>query len=593
MRYDENLTEEIRERNDIVDVISSYVSLKKRGADYFGLCPFHNEKTPSFSVSRNKQMFYCFGCHKGGNVYTFLMEYNRMSFLEAMEELAGRVGIEIPEQEMSEEERRAQDVRIRLKEMNRQAAVYFHYLLKNGRGAHALEYLKNRGLTDETINQFGLGYADIRRDDLYQYLKKKGFTDEEMKDSSLVTIDTVKGSYDRFFNRVMFPIMDANRRVIGFGGRVMGDGEPKYLNSRETLLFDKGRNLYGLQYAKQTRERALILCEGYMDVISLHQAGFTNAVAPLGTAFTTGQAMLLKRYTKEVILSFDSDGAGVNAALRALPMLREAGLSARVLSMKPYKDPDELIKECGPEEYRKRIDQARAGRMFEMEVLESQYDQKDPEGRTRFLRAVARKIAEIDEAVERNVYLDAAANRFMVRRDDLSELVDKMGRALDQDRANRQYKKKPETEQRREKRKEDQRNQPQKLLLTYLVEKPEIYPGIRPVVGPEDFLLPLYHSAAVMIFEQLDRGEDLNPARIISCFQEAEEQEKVAELFHTHLEYEPLPENRDKALTEIVKKIKLMSIEDQMAHTTDIVKAQELMAKKSRVQRMQLKIWGE
>ncbi len=593
MRYEENLIEEIRERNDIVDVISSYVNLKKKGADYFGLCPFHNERTPSFSVSRNKQMFYCFGCHKGGNVYTFLMEYNRMSFYEAMEDLAGRAGIEIPEREMTDQERRAQDARIRLKEMNRYAAVYYHAVLKSPRGARAMDYLKNRGLTDETINHFGLGYADIGRDHLYHYLKDKGFSDEEMKDSSLVTIDSVKGSYDRFFNRVMFPIMDVSRRVIGFGGRVMGEGEPKYLNSRETVLFDKGRNLYGLQYAKQSRERALILCEGYMDVISLHQAGFTNAVAPLGTAFTTGQASLLKRYTKEVVLSFDSDGAGVNAALRALPMLREAGLSARVLSMKPCKDPDELIKEYGAQEYAKRIKEAAAGRMFEMEILEGQYDQTDPEGRTRFIRAIAEKLAGIDEAVERGVYMDAAANRFMVRRADLEELVNKMGRILDRSRANQQYKKAPETESRRETRRQNQKNQPQKLLLTYLVEKPEIYPGIRQVVGPEDFILPLYHSVALMIFDQLDRGEDLNPARIVSCFPDAGDQERVAELFHTHLDYEPLPEDRDKALTEIIRKIRLAAIDEKMRHTTDIVKAQELMAEKSRVQRMKLRIWGE
>ena len=593
MRYEENLIEEIRERNDIVDVISSYVNLKKKGADYFGLCPFHNERTPSFSVSRNKQMFYCFGCHKGGNVYTFLMEYNRMSFYEAMEDLAGRAGIEIPEREMTDQERRAQDARIRLKEMNRYAAVYYHAVLKSPRGARAMDYLKNRGLTDETINHFGLGYADIGRDHLYHYLKDKGFSDEEMKDSSLVTIDSVKGSYDRFFNRVMFPIMDVSRRVIGFGGRVMGEGEPKYLNSRETVLFDKGRNLYGLQYAKQSRERALILCEGYMDVISLHQAGFTNAVAPLGTAFTTGQASLLKRYTKEVVLSFDSDGAGVNAALRALPMLREAGLSARVLSMKPCKDPDELIKEYGAQEYEKRIKEAAAGRMFEMEILEGQYDQTDPEGRTRFIRAIAEKLAGIDEAVERGVYMDAAANRFMVRRADLEELVNKMGRILDRSRANQQYKKAPETESRRETRRQNQKNQPQKLLLTYLVEKPEIYPGIRQVVGPEDFILPLYHSVALMIFDQLDRGEDLNPARIVSCFPDAGDQERVAELFHTHLDYEPLPEDRDKALTEIIRKIRLAAIDEKMRHTTDIVKAQELMSEKSRVQRMKLRIWGE
>ena len=445
MRYEDDVIEEVREKNDIVDIISQYVSLKKKGSSYFGLCPFHNEKSPSFSVSREKQMYYCFGCGQGGNVYTFLMEYNRLSFVEALKELAARAGVELPEAEQTPEERRQADARVTLKEMNKKAAVYFHYLLKSSRGEHAMAYLKERGISEEMIKHFGLGYADIYRDDLYQYLKKQGYTDYQMKESSLVTIDSVKGSYDKFFNRVMFPIMDVNQRVIGFGGRVMGDGEPKYLNSRETVLFDKGRNLYGLNYAKRTRENAIILCEGYMDVISLHQAGFTNAVAPLGTAFTPNQAMLLKRYTDEVILSFDSDGAGVKAALRALPILRENGLRGRVLSMKPYKDPDELIKAEGAEGYRKRLSESEAGRMFEMLVLYGQYDQKDPESRTECIRAIAKKLAEIEEPVERSTYLAAAANRFMIVQKDLESLVNQYGISYQYQKANEQYKKDPES----------------------------------------------------------------------------------------------------------------------------------------------------
>ena len=260
MRYEDDVIEEVREKNDIVDIISQYVSLKKKGSSYFGLCPFHNEKSPSFSVSREKQMYYCFGCGQGGNVYTFLMEYNRLSFVEALKELAARAGVELPEAEQTPEERRQADARVTLKEMNKKAAVYFHYLLKSSRGEHAMAYLKERGISEEMIKHFGLGYADIYRDDLYQYLKKQGYTDYQMKESSLVTIDSVKGSYDKFFNRVMFPIMDVNQRVIGFGGRVLGDGEPKYLTSRETVLFDKVRNLYDLNYAQRTRKTAFSLC---------------------------------------------------------------------------------------------------------------------------------------------------------------------------------------------------------------------------------------------------------------------------------------------------------------------------------------------
>lgn len=582
------MIEEVREKNDIVDVISQYVSLKKKGSSYFGLCPFHNEKSPSFSVSREKQMYYCFGCGQGGNVYTFLMEYNRLSFVEALRELAQRAGVELPEGEQTPEERRQADERTTLKEMNKKAAVYFHYLLKSARGERAMAYLRGRGISDEMIRRFGLGYADIYRDDLYQYLKKQGYSDHQMKESSLVTIDSAKGSYDKFFNRVIFPIMDVNQRVIGFGGRVMGDGEPKYLNSRETILFDKGRNLYGLNYAKRTRESAIILCEGYMDVISLHQAGFTNAVAPLGTAFTPNQAMLLKRYTDEVILSFDSDGAGVKAALRALPILRENGLRGRVLSMKPYKDPDELIKNEGAEGYRKRLKESEAGRMFEMLTLYRQYDQKDPESRTECIRAIAKKLAEIEEPVERNTYLDAAANRFMIVRKDLADLVNRYGMGYQIQKANEQYKKEPESQEKKQERREQSHTKPQRILITWLTEHPEIYPYIRSYVSADDFLNPLYHSVAIMLFEQLDQGQAVNPARIVNQFTEVEEQKEVAALFNAHLRYETSPEDRDKALTDVVKKILLSSIEDEMIHTGDIVKWQELLARKNKVQKLNL-----
>ena len=587
MRYEEDVIEEVREKNDIVDVISQYVSLKKKGSSYFGLCPFHNEKSPSFSVSREKQMYYCFGCGQGGNVYTFLMEYNRLSFVEALKELAQRAGVELPEGEQTPEERRQADERTTLKEMNKKAAVYFHYLLKSARGERAMAYLRGRGISDEMIRRFGLGYADIYRDDLYQYLKKQGYSDHQMKESSLVTIDSAKGSYDKFFNRVMFPIMDVNQRVIGFGGRIMGDGEPKYLNSRETILFDKGRNLYGLNYAKRTRESAIILCEGYMDVISLHQAGFTNAVAPLGTAFTPNQAMLLKRYTDEVILSFDSDGAGVKAALRALPILRENGLRGRVLSMKPYKDPDELIKNEGAEGYRKRLKESEAGRMFEMLTLYRQYDQKDPESRTECIRAIAKKLAEIEEPVERNTYLDAA-DRFMIVRKDLADLVNRYGMGYQIQKANEQYKKEPESQEKKQERREQSHTKPQRILITWLTEHPEIYPYIRSYVSADDFLNPLYHSVAIMLFEQLDQGQAVNPARIVNQFTEVEEQKEVAALFNAHLRYETSPEDRDKALTDVVKKILLSSIEDEMIHTGDIVKWQELLARKNKVQKLNL-----
>ena len=355
MYYPEELIEEVRTRNDIVEVISGYVRLQKKGSNYFGLCPFHNEKSPSFSVSPGKQMYYCFGCGAGGNVITFLMEYENQTFPEAVRTLAQRAGIALPEADDSKEARQADSRRAKLLEINKEAAKYFYYQLRTERGSVGMEYLRKRELSDETMNHFGLGYANKYSNDLIQYLKSKGYSEDLIRDAGLCNVDEKHGMYDKFWNRVMFPIQDINHRVIGFGGRVMGDGKPKYLNSPETEIFDKSRNLYGLNFARTSRKGNVILCEGYMDVIAMHQAGFTQAVASLGTAFTSGQASLLRRYANEILLSYDSDGAGVNAALRAIGILKEAGMTGRVINLEPYKDPDEFIKALGGEEFQKRL----------------------------------------------------------------------------------------------------------------------------------------------------------------------------------------------------------------------------------------------
>ena len=358
MRYSDDLIEEVRMKNDIVDVISGYVKLTRKGSSYFGLCPFHNEKSPSFSVSPGKQMYYCFGCGAGGNVFTFLMEYENYTFVEALKFLAERAGIELPQIEYSKEAKEQADLKTRLLEINKQAAKFYYYQLHTSRGAQGLAYLKGRGLSDETIRKFGLGYSDRYGDLLYKYLKEKGYSDELLRQSGLFLADEVHGMQDKFWNRVIYPIMDVNSRVIGFGGRVMGDAKPKYLNSPETKIFDKSRNLYGLNAARSSRRKNLIICEGYMDVISMHQAGFTNAVASLGTALTSLQASLLKRYTDEVLIIYDSDEAGVRAALRAIPLLKGVGLNTRVVNLRPYKDPDEFIKAEGAEAFEQRLAEA-------------------------------------------------------------------------------------------------------------------------------------------------------------------------------------------------------------------------------------------
>lgn len=591
MIYGEEIIEEVRSRNDIVDLISTYVPLKKKGSSYFGLCPFHNEKSPSFSVSRDKQMYYCFGCGAGGNVFTFLMEYENFSFPEALKYLAERAGMELPEEELNEEAKRAMDEKARLREMNKLSANYFYYLLHSKRGQKGLAYLKNRGITDETIKRFGLGYADIYNDDLYRFLKSKGYSDEELKDSALVTIDERRGGSDKFWNRVMFPIMDVNNRVIGFGGRVMGDGSPKYLNSKETKLFDKSRNLYGLNFARSSRKKEIILCEGYMDVISMHQAGFTNAVAALGTAFTSGHGTLLKRYTENVILSFDSDEAGQRAILRAIPILKEAGLTVRVLDLTPYKDPDEFIKGLGAQALEERIRKAMSSFMFQVKVAAGRYDQDDPESKTQFQHEAAKLLATIEEPLERKNYIEAVSREYYIGAKDLEDLVNYYGTS-GYSSAQRQQTTPRQQERRLQvnEAKEEKKKQPQKLLLTWMVNEPQLFDKLEGIIGPDDFYEQIYHGVALLLFKQYEEEKAVIPGKILNQYTDLEDQKKIAELFNTTLKISPLAEDRDKALNDIVRRVKEDSIEQQMNATNDILRWQDLIKEKANLAKLHISL---
>ena len=585
MYYPEELVEEIRERNDIVEVIGTYVKLQKKGSSYFGLCPFHNEKSPSFSVSPDKQMYYCFGCGAGGNVFTFIMEYENYSFPEALKYLADRVGIKLPEREYSEEEKRQQDLRMQVLEINKMAANYFYYQLRTESGAQAMQYLKSRQLDDETIKRFALGYSSKYSSNLYQYFKSKKISDELLKESGLFNVDEKNGMYDKFWNRVIFPILDVNNRVIGFGGRVMGDGKPKYLNSPETIVFDKSRNLYGLNIARAARKKYLLVCEGYMDVISMHQAGFSNAVASLGTALTEKHATLLKRYTDEVILTYDSDDAGVRAALRAIPIVKRAGLRARVLHMNPYKDPDEFIKTLGAEKFQERIDQAENSFMFEISVLERNYDMKDPEGKTSFFQAVSEKLMEFEQELERENYIQAVAEKYHIGFDNLRKMVNRsamraIGREVPKSAVDRERK------EIRKKSQDDGMKQAQRLMLTWLIDKKGLYAKVKPYLDADDFTEDLYHQAAQLLFEQLEKSE-LNPARIINHFEDPETQKEVASLFHAKLNLQSQAEF-DKALNETLRKIINNSIEfrTKNMNPADIAGLQKILLDRKKVQDM-------
>jgi DNA primase len=584
MYYSDEVIEEVRSKNDIVDVISTYVRLQKKGSSYFGLCPFHNEKSPSFSVSRSKQMYYCFGCGAGGNVFTFLMEYENYSFVEALKYLADRAGVDLPEQEYSKEAKERADTKAILLEINKLAAQYYYVQLKNEQGAHALAYLKNRELSDDTIRAFGLGYSNKYSNDLYQYLRSKGYQSEMLLKAGLVSMDERQGVYDKFWNRVMFPIMDANSRVIGFGGRVMGDGKPKYLNSPETIIFDKSRNLYGLNRARSTKKPYFLLCEGYMDVISLHQAGFTNAVASLGTALTAGHASLIKRYVQEVYLTYDSDEAGTKAALRAVPILKDVGITARIIRMEPYKDPDEFIKNLGAEAFEERIGKARNGFMFSLEVLEKDYDLHTPEGKTDFMREAARRLTEFDEEIERKNYIEAVAAAYHVGNEDLQKLVARM--AIQAGQASPARRPKPVKHQ--PKGKEDGIVKSQKILLTWLIEDVSIFRQIEPYITPSDFSGDLYRTVAELLYEQYEAG-DVNPAKIMNHFTDEEEHREVASLFHTKIRELTTVKEQEKALKETVLRVKNHSIEvaTRNLEPTDMKGLQRLMEVKSKMQDIQ------
>lgn len=587
MYYPEDLVEEIRQRNDIVDVVSEHVKLKRTGNNHMGLCPFHNEKSPSFSVSGQKQMYHCFGCGVGGNVFTFVMEYENYSFVEALKYLAERVNIALPEQEYSEEAKKKKDLKGQLLEINRQAAKYFFYQLKSERGTIAYEYLTNRKLSDETISKFGLGYSNKYSNDLYQYLKQLGYSDEILKQSGLVSIDETKGAYDKFWNRVMFPIMDVNNRVIGFGGRVMGEGEPKYLNSPETLLFDKSRNLYGLNVARTSRKHNMLICEGYMDVIALHQAGFTNAVASLGTAFTGLQANLLKRYTSEVLLTYDSDGAGTKAALRAIPILKEAGLSTKVINMKPYKDPDEFIKALGADEFQKRIDEAQNSFYFEIEVLERDYDLNDPEQKTKFFNEVAKKLLVFTEEIERNNYIEAMDRKYHVGFDNLRKLVNHYGATLVPTQT---VVKKVQERSNKRVTAEDSMKQASKLLLTWMIEDTRLFQKLNGVISEKDFDGELYQTVARMLFQQYKEQGQVIPAKIINQFESKEEQSEVASLFSTTFQEEMSMLEKEKALNDLVYRIKKYSLDLRSRNVTDIEQMQSLIKEQVDLQKLHISL---
>ncbi len=558
MYYGEDIVEEVRQKTDIVDLVGQYVHLKKKGSSYFGLCPFHGEKTASFSVSPGKQIFYCFGCGKAGDSIRFLMEYENLSFVEALEELAERANVTLPKEE--KRDKGEEDLRYKILEINKQAALFYVKQLRSEKGKQGLAYCAKRKLSGESITHFGLGYAGKERDSLYQYCKSLGFKDRVLQESGLFSFKE-NGVYDKFFNRLIFPIMDLHNRVIGFGGRVMGDGEPKYLNSPETKLFDKSRNLFALNFSRKSRANYFILCEGYMDVISLHQWGFSEAVAALGTAFTEQQADLMKRFNSLIYLCFDSDGAGKKACKRAISILREKKLEGKVIRLSPYKDPDEFLKAEGKEAFEKRIEEAKNAFLWEVEEKKSEFDLHDPAGMQKYMENIAELLRmSFSDPVERENYLKAVAREQMLKAENLQHLVDKEEEKTQLSFGLRK------NAGRQEKKREEKWNSPlEEEFLSVLMQRNEFVDLAKKYIEEVDF----QGDFAKEIYLKLLSG--LSAKAILDSFQNEEEKyQKLVKLYHGDLYHMDLEKDEEKKLlSDYIRQLKLQKIEEKIKEVTD------------------------
>ncbi len=426
VRYSDELLDELRTRNDIVDVVSQYVTLKRKGRNYFGICPFHNEKSPSFSVSPDKQIFHCFGCGVGGNVFHFISKIENISFLESVQLLAERVGMELPKSSNTEDEKIA-NLKAKVYEVNKDAAEFYHQNLYRPTSKNAQEYIKKRKLDNNTLKSFLIGYAGDNNE-LYSYLKSKGYGEEEMLASSLIGKIESGRFYDKFKHRVMFPIQDVRNRVIAFGGRVLDDSKPKYINSPENIVYSKARNLFGLNVAKKQQTgilKRILIVEGYMDVISLHQRGITNVVASLGTALTDAQGRLLRKNSEQVILGYDADGAGQTAIMRGMDILKNMGIDMRVLQISGAKDPDEFVIKYGPDKFRKCMDNAISIVEYKVKNLRKNLNIENTSDKIKFLNEIAKILSEVDNTMEREIYIDKIAKTYNISKNSIEAEINK------------------------------------------------------------------------------------------------------------------------------------------------------------------------
>lgn len=593
MLFPRELIEEIRAQNDIVDVISAYVPLKQKGSSHFGLCPFHHEKSPSFSVDRPKQFFYCFGCGEAGNVYSFVMKMENCSFVEAVERLAERVHISLPSPEVTPRQAEAAKQRQRLLELHKIAGRFYYNLLHAPEGQEALRYLEKRQIQPGIQKKFGLGYASSNRQALLSHLRQNGFSDDEIVKSGLVlqAKENPKHLYDRFSSRLMFPILDVQGQVIGFGGRILKKGEPKYLNSPETMLFNKSKTLFGLNFARAARKKEIILVEGYMDMISLYQAGFKNTAACLGTAFNQEHAHTLKRYADSVILLYDSDDAGCNAALRAIPVLVGNGFTVKVLQVPSGKDPDEYIRENGPMEFSKLLISAKSYISFQIDYLKQNYNLENIQHKVQFTTEAAKVLAKLENDIERSAYIQEVGNMAGIAHEAIASEVQKF-RQKEQDAFLKEA---------NAKRKEQYTfhassgetpkglQEAQREVLGVCASNPIVYEKLSKLLDTDDFIEPVYQKAFALLGEMYRANETVIPGGFISRFETAEEQKRIAEVFAVKEPFSSI-QDFEKGFNEEWKLLKKASIDKKAQSASSVMEVKELLETKRKLETLYIPI---
>jgi DNA primase len=582
MYYPEHIIEQIREESDIVALISEYIHLSKRGNNYIGLCPFHHEKTPSFSVSEDKKMYYCFGCGAGGNIITFVMEKENLTFVEALTFLAEKLHIDLSSLENTPQNQSLQHKKNTLLEIHRESARYFYSQLVHNPPDELLTYLEKRQLTSEIIKQFGIGYAPSSYNSLYLYLKEKGYEDTLLLESGLILKGKTNGNlYDRFHHRLMFPIFQSQKQVIAFGGRSLQEGQmPKYLNSPESLLFHKSNTLYGLHLARTQKHPFYILVEGYMDVIAMHKAGFPQTVASLGTAFTLNHAKLLKKYTPAVIILYDSDAAGTQAALRAIPLLLEAELEVKVLQLKDAKDPDEFLTQYGEAAMATLLNQAKSYIWFQIGQLEKRFDLNQTSDKINFLKEVAQLIARLESTIEQTIYTKEISQVYQIEQKALTAEIQKYAQLL---ATNREMKKKVPVSIYKEK---DLDVKAQTTLLSTLYHYPAIYHTVSNFLYPELFLEGVLQTVCKVLIAYLKEGTPVDLGTLQTQFSSVAEQRILSNVF---MNYDKRYEDEitlQKMLTDTIKHLNNVYIEKQLKQTKDIMEIQNLLIRKKALDKL-------